>query len=100
MTSPTISTRAAATRSRHVEKRALTGGSTRRSSPADRHVFEAGAAHDVRLVQIATVEDQRLLHSPMQHLEVGAVKLLPFGDDDERIGAVAGVERIAGEREA
>ena len=63
-------------------------------------MLEPGRAHDVGLVQVAPVEDQRLLHAPVQHVEVGTAEFLPLGDDDEGVGAFARSERIGGERDA
>src|SRR5689334_2716863 len=117
MTSPTISTRALATRSRQSEKRATaepvsvcaslptplfaaarTGFTSvatvparprlrpvarfDRSSPSDGDMLEARASDDLGFIKIAAVEDHRLLQVPLQRVEIGAAKLLPFSDDD------------------
>jgi hypothetical protein len=51
-------------------------------------VLEAGAARRRRLVKIAAVENDRCFQPGLDGLEVGAAKLLPFGNDGQRIRAI------------
>src|SRR5437899_5026211 len=52
---------------------------------ADREVGEAVLAHDLGLVQVPPVEDDRLAQELLHAREVGAAKLVPLGDDEQRI---------------
>ena len=51
-------------------------------------VGEAELAHLVRLVDVAAVEDHRLLHQRLHALEVRPAELVPLGDEQQRVGAL------------
>src|SRR6266850_8032441 len=50
-----------------------------------REILESGFPHQNRIVQVAPVEHDRRLEASLHVVEIRAAKLLPFGDDDQRI---------------
>ena len=47
-----------------------------------------------RIVQVAAVENQRLLEQPLHPIEVRLAELIPFRQDHDAIGVVQGVISI------
>src|SRR5207253_2489668 len=81
-------------------KEAAASRLNQRLAATDRMVGEAKAAHHGRIVEIAPVENDRRLEDLLQALEIGAPKLLPLGDDGERIRALRGLVGILRQHEA
>src|SRR5579883_1603269 len=80
--------------------RAAPPGTARRSlraglRPSDAVVDEAELRHLVGAIDVAQVDQDRLLHRLLDALEIEGAELLPFGDADERVGALgAGVRTV------
>src|SRR5437764_6198221 len=76
------------------------GGAHRRAP--DREVGEAVLAHDLGLVEVAAVEDDRAAEEPLHAREVRPAELVPLGHDEERVGADEGlvVDAMAGDARA
>src|SRR6185295_20015115 len=91
MTSPAISTRARVTRSRQVEKREASAAIA--LGTADCEILETGGADLRRLVEIASVEDERRAQRADDAVKVGTAELLPLGDNDETVGAADRLHR-------
>src|SRR5262245_1582918 len=49
-------------------------------------IAEAKASQRLRVVEVATIEDDRLAQQATHHLEVGVAELLPLGDDCQSVG--------------
>ena len=64
-----------------------------RHGPADSMVGETEPGHASGVEYVAAVENHRLTHQPAHHLEIRVAKLVPLGDDDERISLL---ERAVG----
>ena len=50
--------------------------------------------HELRVVQISSIENQRRLELLLDRVKVGAAKLLPLGDDNQRIAAFECIHRL------
>src|SRR5437867_10974868 len=57
----------------------------------DGEVGEAVLAHDLGLVEVAAVEDDRAAEEPLHAREVRPAELVPLGHDEERVGAGEGL---------
>ncbi len=53
----------------------------------DAHIGEAVPGDFLRPVDVAQVDDHRPRHRLLELVEIERAELLPFGDDDQRIGA-------------
>ena len=58
----------------------------RQGPSADAVILEAEPGHERRVVEIATVEDDRSAQLPQDALEVRRSELRPVGEDHQRIG--------------
>src|SRR4051794_18237946 len=56
------------------------------ASSADAVIGEAGAGHLVRTIDVAQIDEHRLVHGLLEPAEIEGAKLLPFGHDDEGVG--------------
>src|SRR3712207_3579048 len=67
------------------------------SAPADALVIEPGLAHDPRVEEVAPVDHELAAHTPgcIGPVEVG--ELGPLCDQDDRVCALDGGERVVGE---
>src|SRR5713226_4518235 len=54
---------------------------------ADTSIGETEVAHDLRVVDVAPVDDHRPAHGALDAAEVEASELVPLRDNNERIGA-------------
>ena len=70
--------------------------SARCLSAPDGEILDAAAAHQFRVVEVAPVEDHRVLQGLLDGREVRAAEFLPLGDDDQRIGVGEGTHRALG----
>src|SRR5580704_9314803 len=53
---------------------------------SDRVVTKVERAHQCGIIQVAPVEDYRLLERSLDPMEIRMTKLVPFGQDDQRVG--------------
>ena len=53
---------------------------------ADGAVFESGFGEFLRVVDVATVDDEGVLHGLLHHAEARHAELFPFGDEQECVG--------------
>src|SRR5690606_40386941 len=67
---------------------------TRRSSD-----LEAAPAHRPRIVEIATIEDQRLAHAAVNFVEGRRTEFLPFRQDEQGLRAAHRLQRGGGKHE-
>ena len=51
-------------------------------------VAEAVAVHVVRMELVAAVDEECTVHPGAQGVEVRLAEVFPFGDEDERVGAI------------
>src|SRR5207302_8443454 len=77
--------------SEHRRPEPAASGRNQRLAAADSMVGEAKAAHHGRIIEVTSVENDRRLEDLLQALEIRAPKLLPLGDDGERIRALRGL---------
>src|SRR5580704_1097898 len=70
------------------------------SDASDRVVREAERAHLLRVVEVATVDQDRALQRLFDPPEIRVAVLVPVGDDDERVGAMRRVIVRIGVRDA
>jgi hypothetical protein len=56
---------------------------------ANRIIREAVGAHRFQLVDVAPVEDHWLFQQLLQMLEIRVAELVPFGNDEQGVGAVS-----------
>src|SRR5574343_1499107 len=57
-------------------------------SAPDGEIFDARPAHELRVVQVAAIEDHRVLQGFLDLVKIGTAEFLPFGHDDQRVGLV------------
>src|SRR6267378_7071530 len=65
-----------------IRTRPMLSPSGAHGGAADRHVREAVLAHDLGLVDVAPVEDERPLHQQLHAVEVRPAELVPLGHDE------------------
>ena len=75
--------------------RSPTSSRNERSASADPVVFDPEALKQLRIVDVAAVENDRGLESLLDHVEIRAAELAPLRDDHER---VCSLERVLGFR--
>src|SRR3954452_15172999 len=70
------------------------------SRSADALVLEAGLAEPVAVEQVAGVDDARRAHRAGHLVEVEPAELVPLGEDDQHLGALARGVRVGGDGDA
>src|SRR5437764_13097280 len=63
-------------------------------------VYKAEFRHLGRAIDVAQVDQHRLLHHRFDAVEIERAELLPLGDDHQRIGALGARVRTVGECDA
>jgi hypothetical protein len=71
----------------------------RLAGPADRMVFKAQRLHVGRVEKVAAIQNQSADHQVMNALPIEEAKLVPIGEDHQRVGSLGRVIRIAARSE-
>src|SRR5881392_3082279 len=69
----------------------------RSGAPADPVVRESQRAQAGRIPDVASVEEDRLAHRRLDASEVWLAEFVPFGDEEEPVGALDGEIRVVDE---
>src|SRR5688572_13103605 len=72
----------------------------RRASASDPEVTKPGAFRFGPFIDVAQVDQRITVHHAGDRGEIERPELVPFGDDDQGVGAARGAFRVVGERNA